>query len=63
MIQERAILNVVKRDGAWVVELEGLVLEQSPDREVAKAAANKRARLLQDGGRPCQVCISGGLGF
>jgi hypothetical protein len=53
----------VKRDGDWVVELDGLVFEQSPDREVAKASANKRARELQDGGRACQVCISGELGF
>jgi hypothetical protein len=63
MIQDRAVLNVVKRDGDWVVELDGLVFEQSPDREVAKASANKRARELQDGGRACQVCISGELGF
>ena len=63
MIQDRAVLNVVRRDGAWMVELDGLVFGESVDREVAKAAANKRARQLQDDGRACQVCVRGESGF
>ena len=63
MIQDRAILTVVQRDGAWVVELEGQVFGESSDKEVAKAAANKRARQLQDSGQACQVRVSGELGF
>jgi hypothetical protein len=35
----------------------------SPDKEIAKAAANKQARKLQDEGRPCQVRVSGEQGF
>ena len=46
-----------------MVELDGQVFGESLDREVAKAAANKRARQLQDDGRACQVCIRGESGF
>jgi hypothetical protein len=33
------------------------------DREEAKAAANKRARALQDSGRACQVRVTGEHGY
>jgi hypothetical protein len=33
------------------------------DKEIAKAAANKRARQVQEEGRPCQVRVSGETGF
>ena len=63
MIIDRAVLTVRLHDGLWVVELDGEVFGQSFDKEVSKAAANKRARQVQDGGRPCQVRVSGEHGF
>ena len=60
---ERAVLTVEFRDGVWAVELDGDTFGHSPEKDVAKAAANKRAREVQDKGRPCQVRVSGELGF
>jgi hypothetical protein len=63
MIEDRAVLTVVRRDGWWAVELEGQEFGRSLDKEIAKASANKRARQLQDSGKACQVRVSGELGF
>ena len=63
MVSDRAVLTVVRHDGSWAVEWEGQFFGQSSDKDVAKAAANKRAREFQDAGRPCQVCVTGELGF
>jgi len=57
------VLSVVRHDGAWAVELDGDYFAHSSDKEIAKAAANKHARQMQDGGRPCQVRVSGEHGF
>lgn len=63
MISERAVLSVVRHEGLWVVEFEGEYFDHAADKEIAKAAANKRARAMQDAGRQCQVRISGEFGF
>ena len=63
MIPDRAILTVVRHEGSWMVELDGEMFDPCLDKEIAKAAANKRAREMQDGGRPCQVRVSGELGY
>jgi hypothetical protein len=63
MISDRAVLTVTRREGSWVVELDGQVFGQSIDKEIAKATANKRAREMQDSGHACQVRVSGELGF
>lgn len=63
MIQDRAVLTVIRNDGWWAVEFDGQVFGRSPDKEVAKAAANKRARQLQDNGQACQVRVTGELGY
>ena len=63
MTIDRAVLTVSLHDGLWAVELDGEIFGQSFDREVSKAAANKRARQVQDSGRPCQVRVFGELGF
>ena len=63
MISDRAILTVLRHAGSWVVEHDGELFGQSPDKEIAKAFANKRARQMQDNGRACQVRVSGDLGF
>jgi hypothetical protein len=63
MISDRAILTVLRHAGTWVVQHDGEHFGHSPDKEVAKASANKRARLMQDSGRACQVQVRGDLGF
>lgn len=60
---ERSVLTVSKHEGAWTVELDGEHFGHSGDKEVAKAAANRRAREIIDGGQLCQVRVSGESGF
>lgn len=60
---DRAVLTVLRHDGGWAVEHEGQHFGHSGDKEVAKASAHKRAREMQDGGKPCQVRVSGEHGF
>ena len=62
-IPDRAVFTVVRHDGRWAVEHSGEYFGHSIDKEVAKAAANKRARQCQDGGRPCQVRVYGEQGY
>lgn len=62
-ITDRTILTVLRHEGGWSVELDGDYFGQSVDKEVTKAAANRRARSLQDAGRACQVRVSGEHGF
>jgi hypothetical protein len=62
-ITDRAVLTVVRREGEWAVELDGELFGRSRDREISKAAAHRRAREMQDAGRPCQVRVSGETGF
>jgi Uncharacterized protein conserved in bacteria (DUF2188) len=62
-IPERAVLTVTRNQGGWWVEHEGATFGHSPDKEIAKAAANRHAREMQDKGRPCQVRVHGEHGF
>jgi hypothetical protein len=63
MLPDRAVLTVTRLDGVWRVEHEGETFGHSPDKEIAKAAANRHARQMQDGGRACQVRVYGEHGF
>lgn len=63
MIEDRAVLTVSRHDGSWAVELDGELFGHSSDKEITKAAANRRARQIQDGGRACQVRVNGEHGF
>jgi hypothetical protein len=63
MQADRAVLTVMKHEGFWAVEFDGEIFGKSPDKEIAKAAANRRMRQLHDSGRPCQVRVSGEHGF
>lgn len=63
MMTDRAVLTVLPHDGGWAVELDGEVFGRSSDKEIAKAAANRRARQIQDEGGACQVRVSGEHGF
>jgi len=62
-ITNRTVLTVTRHEGAWSVELDGEHFGQSADKEVAKAAAHRRARSLQDSGQACQIRITGEHGF
>jgi hypothetical protein len=62
-ITERAVLTVRRHEAGWAVELEGELFGVSSEREIAKAAANRRAREMQDSGRPCLVRVHGETGF
>ncbi|MFZ5720326.1 MAG: DUF2188 domain-containing protein [Pseudomonadota bacterium] len=63
MMPERAVLTVLPHDGGWAVELDGQVFGLSTDKDIARAAANRRAREMHDEGRPCQVRVSGEHGY
>jgi hypothetical protein len=60
---DRAVLTVIRHDGLWAVEFGGEMFGQSSEQQVAKAAANRRAREMQDAGRPCLVRVSGEAGY
>jgi hypothetical protein len=60
-ISDRANLTVLRHAGSWVVEHDGEHFGHSPDKEVAKASANKRASTMQESGRACQVQVRGDL--
>ena len=62
-VVERCVFTVIRHDGRWAVEYAGEYFGHSVDKEIAKAAANKRARQAQEEGRPCQVRVSGETGF
>lgn len=59
----RTLFTVFKDERGWVVESAGKILGRHADKEEAKAAAYKRARVSQDAGKPCMVRVSGEHGF
>jgi hypothetical protein len=63
MVPDRAVLTVIRYEGVWRVEHDGREFGHSRDKEIAKAAANRHAREMLDGGRPCEVRVSGETGF
>jgi hypothetical protein len=63
MVSDRAVLTVTRLENAWCVDHDGQQFGHSPDKEVAKAAANREARAIMDSGRPCQVRVLGEHGF
>ena len=56
---ERTVFTVVRDGDAWAVELAGALSDRAPDKEVVKAFAHKRARLIIDGGGAAQVRVQG----
>jgi len=60
---QRAVLTVLRHDGGWAVKHDGEHFGHSPDKEVAKASAHKRAREIATGGRGAQVLVQGEQGF
>ncbi|HEX7885388.1 MAG TPA: hypothetical protein VF474_05380 [Phenylobacterium sp.] len=63
MVPDRTVLTVSRLEGVWRVEYGGESFGHSPDKEVAKAAANRHARSMLDEGKPCQVRVQGELGY
>ena len=60
---DRAVFTVVRHKDGWAVEHDGQFSDLTADKEVAKAAASKRARAAQDAGHPCLIRVSGENGF
>lgn len=60
---DRLTFSVVRHDGRWAVEHDGQHHDHTSDKEVAKAAAHKRARAAQDAGHACLIRVSGENGF
>jgi hypothetical protein len=60
---DRETVTVSRHEGRWAVEHQGVFTDHTAEKEEAKAAANKRARVLQDQGRACQVRVTGEHGF
>jgi hypothetical protein len=60
---DRTTFTVARHNGGWAVECDGSYHDQTPDKEVAKAAAHKRARAACDAGQACIVRVSGEHGF
>ena len=60
---ERAVLTVLRHAGGWAVKYDGEHFGHSPDKEVAKAFAHKRAREIVTAGRGAQVLVHGENGF
>lgn len=60
---ERTIITVRQHQGLWAVEEGGVYFGGTPDKEIAKASATKRARLRIAEGRSCQIRVSGEHGF
>jgi hypothetical protein len=58
-VLERTIFTVLRAGDAWAVEHEGGLFGHSPDKEVAKAYAHKRAREIVDRGGAVQVLVQG----
>ena len=59
----RTVLTVSPHEGGWAVEQDGLYSDMSANKDEAKAAATKQARRLIDSGTPCQVIVSGDVGY
>ena len=60
---ERLTFTVARHNGGWAVEHGGDYLDPTTDKDVAKAAAHKRARAAMDAGHACLVRVSGEHGF
>lgn len=63
VLPERAVFTVQKHNGQWALEHDGHYSDHSDDKEIVKAAANKRARAALDDGMACQVRVAGEHGF
>jgi hypothetical protein len=61
--QERTIITVARNGAGWAVELDGETFDFSKEKEIVMAAAHRRARAMNDGGRACQVRVSGETGY
>ena len=59
MVPDRAILTLARHEGVWRVEYEDERFGHSTEKEIARAAAMRRARQMQDSGRACQVLVRG----
>ncbi len=59
----RIVITVCRNDGLWAAEEAGLFFGASPDKDIAKASAARRAREHMGEGRACQIRVAGEHGF
>ncbi|MBO9706604.1 MAG: hypothetical protein J7521_00190 [Caulobacter sp.] len=59
----RIVITVCRNDGLWAVEEAGLFFGASPDKDIAKASAARRARERIGEGQACQIRVAGENGF
>ena len=62
-ILDRTVFTVMREGDGWAVELQGVFFGHAAEKEVAKAAALKRAREVIDGGGAAQVRMHGESGY
>lgn len=60
---DRIVITVCRNDGLWAAEEAGLFFGASPDKDIAKASAVRRARQRMGEGYACQIRVSGENGF
>lgn len=60
---QRDLYTVIRHADGWAVEHAGEIFGVSRDKEEAKAAAHRRARVAFDAGQGCQVRVTGEHGF
>jgi hypothetical protein len=58
-VPERTVFTVLRLEGSWAVEHQGMMFGHASEKEVAKAWAHKRAREVVDGGGAAQVLVRG----
>lgn len=55
----RIVITVCRNDGLWAAEEAGLFFGASPDKDIAKASAARRARERMGEGHACQIRVAG----
>lgn len=60
---DRIVITVCRNDDLWAAEEAGLFFGASPDKEIAKASAIRRARERIGEGHACQIRVCGEHGF
>jgi hypothetical protein len=62
-LTNRAVFTVMRHPSGWAVEHDGAYSDITGDKEIARAAANRRARASQESGQPSQVRVAGEHGY
>jgi len=58
-VPDRTLLTVARREGVWRVEHGGEPFGHSGEKQVAQAAAHRRAGEMLRAGQPCEIRVEG----